>query len=412
MRPRSAESADVSVDEAIGTLALMLAAGLAARVVGDFLRLPSILVLIAVGALLGPSVLGFVDVPLASGGAQVLLTLGVSFILFHGGLRLSVRVLSETAVGLGLLVVPGVVLTTAITGAVAAAAFDVPLLTGLVIGAVLAPTDPAILIPLLDRLGLRARVAQTIVAESAVNDPTGAALALALAAAALRHDPSLTAPLTEFLVDVGVSTLLGLAFGVVLSLVVSSGRAGIWRESAALAVVAVVAASYVSIDFAGGSGYVGAFLAGLVLGNMREFRLRMFIRQRRDVGVLVAAIADVVVILVFITLGANLPFAAIGEHLLPALAVVAVLVLVARPLTALACLLPDRRARWTWQEIAFVAWTRETGVVPAALAGVLVASGLHDADVVVVTVAVALVVTVLVQATTKPWLARRLDLLD
>jgi cell volume regulation protein A len=87
-------------------------------------------------------------------------------------------------------------------------------------------------------------------------------------------------------------------------------------------------------------------------------------------------------------------------------------VLVARPITVLACLLPDRRARWAPGEIAFLAWTRETGVVPAALAGILVADGIEGADIVTVCVAVALVVTVTLQSTTKPWLARRLGLVD
>jgi NhaP-type Na+/H+ or K+/H+ antiporter len=92
-------------------------------------------------------------VPLDSTGAELLLTLGVSFILFYGGLQLSVGILSRVAVGIGLLAVPGVVVTALVTGIVAAVAFDIPLSTGLLIGAVVAPTDPAILIPLFDRIG-------------------------------------------------------------------------------------------------------------------------------------------------------------------------------------------------------------------------------------------------------------------
>ena len=108
-------------------------------------------------SLLGPRCLDAIDVPLDSTGAELLLTLGVSFILFFGGLQLSLGVLSRVAVGLGLLAVPGVVITALVTGTVAAVAFDVPCSTGLLIGAVLAPTDPAILIPLFDRIGHPAR---------------------------------------------------------------------------------------------------------------------------------------------------------------------------------------------------------------------------------------------------------------
>jgi cell volume regulation protein A len=351
-------------------------------------------------------------VPLGGDGAQLLLTLGVSFILFHGGLQLSVSVLSRTAYGLGLLVVPGVLVTAAVTGAVAAWAFDVPLLTGLLIGAALAPTDPAILIPLFDRLRLRRKLAETIVAESALNDPTGAVLALAFAGAVLAGGASVGEPVVEFLADVGISIGLGVVFGVLLALLVSTRRAGIWRESAPLAVAVVVAASFVSIDFAGGSGYLGAFLAGLIVGNMDELGLAMHSRHADEVRSLVAAVSDVVVILVFVTLGANLPWEELGDELASALLVVAALILIARPLAIALCLLPDRRGRWTRNELLFMAWTRETGVLPAAIAGILVGMGVPDADLVTVSVALALVVTVLIQTTTKPWLARRLRLLE
>jgi cell volume regulation protein A len=353
-----------------------------------------------------------IDVPLDGDGAQLLLTLGVSFILFHGGLKLSVSVLSRTAIGLGLLVVPGVLVTAAVTGAVAAWAFDVPLLTGLLVGAVVAPTDPAILIPLFDRLRLRPKLAETIIAESALNDPTGAVLALAVASAVLAGDASVGGPVVEFVEDVGISLALGLVFGILLALLVSTRRAGVWRESAPLAVAIVVAGSFVSIDFAGGSGYLGAFLAGFIVSNMDELGLEMHARHVEEMRSLVGALSDVVVILVFVTLGANLPWDALRDELGPALLVVAALIVAARPLTVALCLLPDRRGRWTRNELIFIAWTRETGVLPAALAGILVGMGVPDADLITVSVALALVVTVLLQATTKPWLARRLRLLE
>jgi cell volume regulation protein A len=398
--------------DVLETLALVLAVGVVARPLARAVRLPSMLVLVFCGLAIGPSALGLVSVPLDSGAAQVLLTLGVSFILFHGGLHLSARVLKNTALGLALLVIPGVLLTAAVTGAAAAVAFDIPFLPALLIGAALAPTDPAILIPLFDRLRIRRRVSQTIVAESALNDPTGAVLTLALAAALVGGQTSAGAPIIEFFTDVALSAALGVGFGVLLSLVVSTRRAGISRESASLAVAAIVAGSVFVIDFAGGSGYLGAFLAGFILGNLDELGLAMDADGEREVDVATSVASDLVVIFVFVTLGANLPLAAIADQLLPALLVVATLVLLARPLAVAACLLADRRSRWTREEIIFIAWTRETGVVPAALAGVLVGMGVPRADLVAVCVALALVVTLLLQTTTKPWLATRLHLAE
>src|SRR5215208_3069677 len=390
----------------------MLAAGLGAELLAELLRVPPMLLLLSAGALLGPSVAGAIDIPLDSMGAELILTLGVSFILFHGGLQLSLTILSRVAIGLLLLVIPGVVITALLTGGVAAAVFGVPLTTGLLIGAALSPTDPAILIPLFERMRLRAKVSQTIIAESALNDPTGAVLALAFAGVVASGSPSLTEPMMDFVLDLVISTALGCVYGVVLSAAVSSRRSGIWRESAAIAVMAVITGSFFSIDSAGGSGYLGAFLAGLIVGNMEFLKLGMHTEHEREMRILVGNVADVMVMFVFITLGANLPWASIGDHLLPTLGVLAVLMFVARPLAILACLLPDRRSRWSKEELIFLAWTRETGVVPAALAGIIVAMGINHADLVVTTVAVAVVVTLALQTTTKGWLARRLDLLE
>jgi cell volume regulation protein A len=402
----------VSARDVIETLALVFAAGLVSQLVADVVRIPRMVVLLAAGALLGPDVADLVELPLDSVAIQILLTLGVSMILFHGGLGLSFAVLRPVVGGLGLLAIPGVLLTAFVTGAVAALAFDVPLEVGLLIGAVLAPTDPAILIPLFEHMRIRPKIAQTIVAESALNDVTGAVLALAFATVVIEGESSLGAPLGEFLVDLGISTALGAALGVVLAVVISTRRLGIWRESPVIAVLLVVVAGYFTIDYAGGSGYLGAFLAGLIVANMDRLGLGLHSEREREIRLFASASSDIVVVFVFITLGANLPFDSIGDEALPALITLATLILLARPLTVLGCLLLDRRGRWAREELIFLSWTRETGVVPAALVGVLVAEGVdYEAELATV-VALAVVVTLLLQSTTKAWLARRLGLDD
>jgi cell volume regulation protein A len=398
--------------DVILTLSLLLVAGLVARLLATLLRIPEIVFLLVLGALLGPSALDVLDVPLDSLGAQLVFTLGVSSILFYGGLNLSLDILRKVWPSLGLLAVVGVIVTAVVTGAAAALFFGLPFEQGLLIGAVLSPTDPAILIPLFVGSRLRPKVAQTVVAESAFNDPTGAVLALAVAGALLSGKNSLTGPAGDFVGQLALSTAGGILAGVVLSAAISSRRTGIWRESSAIAVLAVVAMSYVSLDFAGGSGYLGAFLAGLIVGNMRMLGLSMHDEHNRDLVITARSLADVVTIFVFVLVGANLPFRALGEDILPALAVVAVLLLVARPLTVAICMLPDRRSRWSRAELAFVCWTRETGVVPAALVGVLAALAVPNGDQLASVVALAIIVTLMVQAVPAPWLANRLGLLE
>jgi cell volume regulation protein A len=398
--------------DVILTLSLLLVAGLVARLLATLLRIPEIVFLLGLGALLGPSALDVLDVPLDSLAAQLVFTLGVSSILFYGGLNLSLEILRKVWLSLGLLAIVGVIVTAVITGAAAALVFGLPFEQGLLIGAVLSPTDPAILIPLFIGSKLRPKVAQTVVAESAFNDPTGAVLALAVAGALLSGKNSLTGPAGDFVGQLALSTAGGVIAGVVLSAAISSRRTGIWRESAAIAVLAVVGMSYVSLDFAGGSGYLGAFLAGLIVGNMRMLGLSMHDEHKRELVIFSGSLADVVTIFVFVLVGANLPFGKLGEELAPALAVVAVLLLVARPVTVAICCLPDRRSRWSRAELAFVCWTRETGVVPAALVGVLAALAVPNGDLLASVVALAILVTLAVQAIPAPWLARRLGLLE
>ena len=399
-------------EDVILTIGLLLVAGLAARVLADAIGLPDIVLLIAFGALLGPSVLDVVDVPLDSLGAQLLFTLGVSSILFFGGLNLSLSVLRKVGLTLGLLAIPGVILTALVTGAVATLVFGLPFKEGLLIGAVLSPTDPAILIPLFVASKVRIRLAQTVIAESAFNDPTGAVLALAVAGALLSGDSGVGGPAGEFLVELGISSVVGILAGVLLSATISSTRTGILRDSAPIAVLAVVATSYVSLDFAGGSGYLGAFLAGLIVGNMELLGLAMHSHHEDELRMWSGNLSDVVTIFVFLVVGASLPFDTLADHWAPSLAVVATLLLVARPLTVFACALPDRMAGWSRGELLFLCWTRETGVVPAALVGVLAGLGVPNVELLAGVVALAIVVTLLLQATPAPWLARRLGLLE
>jgi cell volume regulation protein A len=399
-------------EDVLLTLSLLLVAALTARLLAGLVRVPEILLLVAMGAAFGPHALDVIDVPIESLGAQLIFTLGVSLILFYGGLNLSVDVLQRVWVGLGLLVLPGVVVTAIVTGLIAYLVFDMSFTGAVLLGAVLAPTDPAILIPLFIRSRVRPKLAQTIVAESAFNDPTGAALALALAGVVISGESSVGEPALEFLVDLGISTVIGVIAGVGLAAVISSRRAGVWRESSALAVLTVVTISYFSLDSAGGSGYLGAFLAGLIVGNMERLGLAMHTAHEQEMRIFTAGMSDLVTLFVFVVLGANIPFDDLGEHVLPALAVLATLLLVARPLVVVACTLPDRRARWTPQEILFLCWTRETGVVPAALVGVLAGLGVPDIEIYASVVALAVVLTLLVQALPAKRLAGRLGLLE
>jgi potassium/hydrogen antiporter len=402
----------VDAEQILRDFGLIIGAGLLSQAIAALLRLPEMVVLVAVGALIGPSVLGLVENPLEGVGAQLVFTIGVSLILFHGGTGISLRVLSRTAVGLGLLVLPGVFLTACIVALAVALVFGVPFSVALMIGAVLAATDPAILIPLFDDIRLKPKVAQTVIAESGFNDPVGTVFALAVAGAVSSGEVAFSGPAFEFVWSLLLGTLIGVAAGFVLSYLVSSRKGGAWRESPAVAILAVVALGYFSVETLGGSGYLAAFVMGLIVGNMEFLHLGQHDEHAVLLEGFASQVAEISVLLVFVTLGINMPFGALGEYLVGGLVVMAVFIFVARPLTVLACLLPDRRGRWTRAEIVFLSWCRETGVIPAALAALLIAQNVPGADIAVSMVALAVCVTLLLQATTAGPLARRLGLAE
>ena len=403
----------MEVEQVLRDFGLILGAGLVAQLVATFLRVPEMIVLVAVGALIGPSVLGIVENPLNGVGAQLIFTIGVAMILFHGGVGISLRVISRTAVGLGLLVLPGVAITAAIVAAVVVPIFGVSLLVAFMIGAVLASTDPAIIIPLFERLGLRPKVSQTVIAESAFNDVTGTVLTLTLVGAVEAAHFTVSGPVLEFFKELALGGAVGIGAGLLLAYAVASTtRAGIWDESPGVAILAVVALVYFSSETLGGSAYLAAFLMGLIVGNMEEFGLRQHEESERLLEDFVGQVAEIAVLLVFVTLGINLPFDALGQYFFGGLLVMVVFIFVARPVTVLACLLPDRRGNWTRNEVIFLSWCRYTGVIPAAVASILLARGVEGAEIAVSLVALAVCTTLLLQATTAGLLARRLDLLE
>ena len=127
--------------------------------------------------------------------------------------------------------------------------FGVAFPVALLVGAVLAATDPAILIPLFDRLKLRPKVSQTVIAESAFNDVTGTVLTLTLVGVVEAGGFTFSGPALEFTKELVLGALIGVVAGAVLCYAVAStARAGIWDESPGVAILAVVALAYFSTE--------------------------------------------------------------------------------------------------------------------------------------------------------------------
>jgi len=157
---------------------------------------------------------------------------------------------------------------------------------------------------------------------------------------------------------------------------------------------------------------MAVFVAGVVLGNKEALGFKMEVGEASRLDEFVLTTAFIMRLFIFILLGAQVDFAEVGHDWLGAAAVVAVLMLIARPATVFLCALPDRRARWSFRELLFMCWTRETGVIPAALAGLLLGANAPGAPTIASVVFVAILMTILIQAPTTAWLGRKLGLLE
>jgi potassium/hydrogen antiporter len=207
------------IEHILRNFGLILGAGLVSQLIATVIKIPQMVVLVAAGALIGPSVLGLVSNPLNGVGAQLLFNVGVALILFHGGTGISLQVISRTAVGLGLLVLPGVLLTAII-----------------------------------------------------------------------------------------------------------------------------VALAYFSTESLGGSAYLATFVMGLMVGNMEMLGLGHHDEHATLLEGFLGQVAEIATLLVFVTLGLNLPLEALGQYFFGGLVVMFVFIFVARPITVLACLLPETGA--------------------------------------------------------------------
>ena len=170
-----------------------------------------------------------------------------------------------------MLVIPGVVLTAAVVALAVSPVFGVSIGVAFLVGSVLAATDPAILIPLFDRIRLRPKVSQTVIAESAFNDPTGTVLALTVAGALAAGGASITDPVVEFSKNLAIGAGCGIAGGLLLALMVSSHRSASGASRPPAAILALIALAYFTVEEIGGSAYLAAFVMGLMVGNADLF---------------------------------------------------------------------------------------------------------------------------------------------
>ena len=392
---------------------LILAVGTFAGLVAQKIRIPDVAVFLVAGIAIGPQALGLIDIKAGSALNQIILLFGASYILFDGGASLRLDVLKQVWITILTIATVGVLITAGITGLAAHYILGVPASIALLLGAALASTDPATLVPIFRQIHIRDRVAQTVMGESAFNDATAAIVTFAvLAAASGNGEFSLTASLSALVKQSVVGIVAGIALGYLAALLIAHEKWAFLAEYAPVVTLVAVIGAYFAASGLQASGFMAVFVFGIVLGNKEAFGFRMEAGEAQKLDEFVSTTAFIMRLFIFILLGAQVDFTLIGRYAVGGVVLVAILMLVARPATVFLCALPDRRARWSFPEMLFMCWTRETGVIPAALAGLLLGVNAPGAQMIASVTFIAILMTILIQAPTTEWLGRRLGLLE
>ncbi len=336
--------------------AMLFVSVLASRI-SDRLGAPLLLVFLVLGMLLGedgPGGIVFNDIDIAF----VFASLALAVILFDGGLRTpreSFRLGLQPAVVLATL---GVVVTATVTGIAAIFLFEVGLVEGLLIGAIVGSTDAAAVFYLLHAHGLQIneRLRATLEIESGSNDPMAVFLTLAMIELLrVQGEGGIGSMLLWFVWQIGAGGVLGACAGLVLAALVN--RVNLTES---LYPVLVLAAGLTIFGLAGSidsSGFLAAYVGGVVAGN-RMRRARHEVRRFHDGMAWLSQVGLFLMLGLLVTPSELIPVA------LPALGLAAVLILVARPIAVGLSLLPFR---FDLREQVFISWVGLRGAVPIVL---------------------------------------------
>ncbi|MFB7587113.1 cation:proton antiporter [Streptomyces sp. NPDC056169] len=392
-------------DEILLGLALTVVLATGSQILASKLRVPALIILLPAGFTAGALTDVVHPENLLGPDFSAIVSLSVAVILYDAGLGLDLRKLAHHTRGIvGRLLVYGVLLTFLVTGTVAPAMFDMTLRVAAMLGMILVVSGPTVVGPILDFVRPSDKVRRILIWEGTLTDPIGAILgALTFHAIASTHriDIGRGYQLGQF----GLSLAVGLAGGVV-------GTALLWftlrtlrlgETLGTLAQLAVVIGISAGCDIVrDDTGLIAAIVAGLAVSNIKGFDMP----ARRP---FLETLVQLIIGLLFVSISSTVTPASLVPVLLPALVLIAILVLVVRPIVAFGA---AARTDLTRGERAFVGWMDPRGIVAAATASAfssgLVQRGVPGAAKLLPVTFLVIVGTVLLYALTAAPVARRL----
>jgi cell volume regulation protein A len=388
----------VHVGELILIAAAMLAGGLGASLMARRLRLPSLLLFLGLGMAVGSEGTGWIhfdDYNLA----RTVGVIALALILFEGGLATGfreIRPVLRPAVGLALL---GTLATAVIVGLAASWLFDITIVEGMLLGAVVSATDGAAIFALLRHSTLERRLARVLEGESGFNDPVAVLLVLGFIEWIKQPHYGVPDMIALFAEQLGIGVAIGALVGA--GAVYAFKRAQL--DTAGLYPVASLATaglSFGAADSLGGSGFLSVYLTGLIVGTAT-------IPAKRTIVTFHQGLAWVAQIALFLALGLLVFPSQLGDVLVEAIVLTLILVFVARPVAVFVSTAFDR---FSTQERLLLGWAGLRGAVPVVLATFPVIAHVPDSLKFFNIVFFAVVISTLLQGATFEPLAKRLGL--
>jgi cell volume regulation protein A len=397
--PTASEALHVglAVDEPLLIGAALLTGGVLAAALGTRLSVPGALLFLGLGMIIGEDGLGWLSLT-DTGSVQSLAVCALLIILFEGGLTTDMEQVRRGAAPGLILATLGVAITAGVTALGATWLLDAPNNIAWLVGATVASTDAAAVFALLRRVRLPERLASVLKVESGANDPVGVLLTVGLLAS--WGTPAST---TAWLMFGAMQLIGGAAIGVAVGWLgarlmrqIRLGGGGMYPVLA----LALAGLTYGVAVAVGASGFLAVYVAGIVLAAEVP-------RRRRALRNFHEALANGAEVGLFLILGQLVSPSQLIAVAPVALAVVAVMTLIGRPLACAVGLAP---LGFSAREITAVSWLGLRGAVPIVLATFALSAGIADADTVFNVVFFIVLVSALIQGTTAIPVIMRLGL--
>ena len=395
-------------EDPVVQLAGIVLLAVAAQWIGARLRIPSILLLLVTGFLIGP-VFDILDPDELFGDLLApTVALAVGLILFEGGLSLRLKEMAGQQRVLWLLVTVGVLITWVIAAGIVLLFTDLPTGIAILIGSILVVSGPTVVGPLLNQVRPSRSVASILKWESIFIDPVGALLAVLTFEVLLVDrvlDPNIGEVVWEVVKFILAGGLVGVGIGILA--IVALRRHWVPEHLLSLfGVSAALLAFVVADEFAAESGLLATTILGLVLANHRQVRTEQIVRFSEIIRVLLIGV-------LFIVLSARLDLDQLDLNLAAAVAIILGLVLVARPL---AVIVATWGSKLDWRERVLIGSVAPRGIVAASIASVfaleLQAEGVVGAEEITPLVFAVIVGTVVIYGLGMAPLARGLGLAE